>query len=219
MREVRVTLGDLPIGHRFRFPGGVPGNYPYIRTAKSYRSTLSKDGPHEFPPRAASTAVTVGTFATTRAAALLELAGDAPASRNTPAKKARRNASSESEREAWEDVGEWAAQALQRLGGRADSVTKNLLNAIIAKEEKMTAQLRDVGHVNPPLTVFSLVNPPTRGAQLMSDRLYTIEYKHKGNGKNYFHDFKKGTLMHALPDGSIRISRPGAKVWGDYPPE
>ncbi len=70
---------------------------------------------------------------------------------------------------------------------------------------------------NPPLTVFALANPPRR--QQFSARLYTIEYRHKGNGKDYYHNFKPGTQMYALPNGDVLIHRPGAKVWGDFPAE
>ena len=126
----------------------------------------------------------------------------------------RRNAPEISEKAAWRNVLAIAQRMRQRAG--VPGAMRTDAQAIMEVAADMLDQLATGVHKNPPLTVLSLVNPP-RGGKLMSDHLYTIEYVHKGNGKNYFHDFKRGTTMHAMPDGSIRISRPGAKVWGDYP--
>jgi len=67
---------------------------------------------------------------------------------------------------------------------------------------------------NPPLTVFALNAP--KGV-IVSDRLHTIEYFHKQKKKNYYHDFRPGTQMIALPSGDVLLHRPGGRVWEDLP--
>jgi hypothetical protein len=130
-------------------------------------------------------------------------------------RKARRNPAF-SEKAAWRNVLE-TAQRIKDLAPRPSKQREHAQH-IMEVAADMLDQLATGVHKNPPLTVLSLVNPP-RGGKLVSDQLYVIEYKHKENGKNYFHDFRKGTQMLALPDGSILIRRPGARVWGDFPSE
>ncbi len=136
-------------------------------------------------------------------------------------RRAKRNAP-RSEKAAWLMVKEIANDVAKMARGSASRIDAGKLamaaDDLIAEADTMLAQLKSGLHENSPLTVFSLANPP-RGAKLMSDHLFTIEYKHKANRKNYFHDFKPGTMMHAMPDGSIRISRPGARVWGEFDAE
>ena len=80
----------------------------------------------------------------------------------------------------------------------------------------MQRQVEAGHHENPPLSVFAVANPPRVGT-IISEHLYTIEYRHQHNGKDYYHNFRRGTEMRAMPDGSISIRRPGAKVWADLP--
>lgn len=129
----------------------------------------------------------------------------------------KRNAPEHSERIAWEHVHNKARQVLDTLNPR--SVEGRAVQSILGTADVMLGQLAKGIHANPPLTVFSLANPPHgRGApQLMSRHLYTIEYRHAKNGKDYYHDFKPGTQMLAQSDGSVLIRRPGAKVWVDLP--
>jgi hypothetical protein len=50
------------------------------------------------------------------------------------------------------------------------------------------------------------------GAQVVQ-----LRYRHAGDGKYYQHDFERsGTRLTAQPDGSLRISNPTARLWGDY---
>lgn len=133
----------------------------------------------------------------------------------------RRNAPARSERAAWKEVHDISIDIRRIATGPARLIDAGKIahyaRELQALADRMTDQLADGIHANPPLTVFSLANPPRRGGQLMSRRLYTIEYKHAGNGKDYYHDFKPGTQMIAEPDGSIVIRRPGSRVWVDLP--
>ncbi len=129
--------------------------------------------------------------------------------------KGKRNAPQVSEKAAWRNVLS-IAQRIKDRSTRAD--VRQGAGEMMEIAADMLDQLASGVHTNPPLTVFSMVNPP-KGGVLMSDHLYTIEYRHQQNGKNYYHDFRKGTRMHAMPDGTIRISRPGARVWGEFDAE
>ncbi len=133
-------------------------------------------------------------------------------------KKAKRNAPVLSEKDAWRAVLQIASSIRNTSGPSSLVANKTKALKLMEIASDMLDQLASGVHRNPPLTVLSLMNPP-KGGKLMSDQLYEIRYKHKGNGKDYYHDFKRGTQMLAMPDGSICIRRPGAKVWGDYPTE
>lgn len=65
----------------------------------------------------------------------------------------------------------------------------------------------------PAVWIFS--NPRkgqrTKGSTILSRRALATEYVHAGNGENYRHDFGRGVVIEALPDGSVRMFRPDGK--------
>jgi len=63
-------------------------------------------------------------------------------------------------------------------------------------------------HTNPPLVIYA--NPP-RGGELMSRRVYAVEYKHADDGEDYRHDCSRGVAMFAVPGGGILLQRPDRK--------
>lgn len=69
----------------------------------------------------------------------------------------------------------------------------------------MTPQIAVVG--NPP---------PVKGAELVSGRVYALEYEHSDDGHDYRHDFGPGVEMWALPDGTVLLRHPEKDLWGDY---
>lgn len=69
----------------------------------------------------------------------------------------------------------------------------------------MQAQLARGVHANPPLIIYG--NPP-KGAELMSRRVYAIEYQHAGDRQDYRHDCARGVSMFAQGDGTIILQRP-----------
>lgn len=69
---------------------------------------------------------------------------------------------------------------------------------------------------NPPLTVFAANPPADDGAEIIGEHVYTIAYRHAGDSRPYYHDFRSGALLEGLPDGSIRIRNPRRRLWRDF---
>ena len=42
-----------------------------------------------------------------------------------------------------------------------------------------------------------------------------IQYEHDEDGVDYEHKFGRNVAMQAMPDGSLRIYKPGSTVWSD----
>jgi hypothetical protein len=107
-----------------------------------------------------------------------------------------------SERDAWEAAKRLAADLRTgRLGsGQVASRLDNLAR-------KMIAQLGSGIHTNPPLIIYG--NPPKDG-ELMSRRVYAVEYRHAGDGEDYRHDCAAGVSMYALGN-AIVLQRPDRK--------
>lgn len=52
-------------------------------------------------------------------------------------------------------------------------------------------------------------NPPrAKVADVMSERVYEVRYRHAQDGKRYRHTFKPGVRMLALTDGTILLEGP-----------
>lgn len=109
-----------------------------------------------------------------------------------------------SEREAWRIVQRDARALAQSTNMPARARRLEKLAAT------MLAQLDRGVHANPPIVTY--FNPP-RGGELMSRRVYAVEYKHAGDGQDYRHDFKGGVEMYAARGGpgSILLWRPDGK--------
>lgn len=54
----------------------------------------------------------------------------------------------------------------------------------------------------------------TQGADPVG-RVLEVRYIHDDDGEPYKHEFRPGVKMEALPDGSLRIYKPGSRVWSD----
>lgn len=63
-------------------------------------------------------------------------------------------------------------------------------------------------HTNPALVVYG--NPP-RGGELMSRRVYAVEYQHAADKQDYRHDCARGVSLYALGDGTLLLQRPDRK--------
>jgi len=87
-------------------------------------------------------------------------------------------------------------------------ISRDHAEMIVGAAEGMIAQLGRGIHANPPLVIYG--NPP-RGAELMSRRVYAIEYKHTGDGQDYRHDCAAGVSMFAQGDGTIILQRPDGR--------
>ncbi len=44
---------------------------------------------------------------------------------------------------------------------------------------------------------------------------HQLKYQHRGDGKNYRHEFGGAVVVQALDDGSLRIYHPSRKLWVD----
>lgn len=65
---------------------------------------------------------------------------------------------------------------------------------------------------NPPLVVFNS-NPPG----IMSERVWSLAYRHTDDGQDYIHEFGPGVEMEALEDGSVLVRhRRGRPLWRDF---
>lgn len=68
---------------------------------------------------------------------------------------------------------------------------------------------------NPALVVMGA--NPRRGELIGTtvERL-TIRYKHAADGQHYYHHTQAGVRIQALPDGSLRLTHPTRRLWGEY---
>lgn len=57
---------------------------------------------------------------------------------------------------------------------------------------------------------------PVQDAELMSERVYALEYQHEEDGENYRHDFGPGVEMWALDDGTVLLRHPRKLLWGEF---
>lgn len=118
-----------------------------------------------------------------------------------------------SEGDAWRDVRATALairDAAQRVGGSSPGVVTFLRGEaahLTLLADAMLAQLADGLHANPAMVIYGL-NPP----EVMSRRVYAIEYRHTKDGKDYRHDFDRGVSMSRV-DGArgIMLRRPDGK--------
>lgn len=117
-----------------------------------------------------------------------------------------------SEGRAWRDVQSFAAQ----LKGSIHDDTRAIGRQLDKLARDMRAQLLEGTHQNPALMIVG--NPPKRGKNDWSKRVYSIQYKHLQDGKDYEHDFEPGTCLRANADGSVTIYRSdGRPVWEEFP--
>jgi hypothetical protein len=117
-----------------------------------------------------------------------------------------------SESTAWREVQHRLA-ALSRLLAFAihhNDEAEAHIEKLIALADTMRSQLAHGQHTNPPLVMYGL-NPPT-AAQVVSHRVYAIEYKHDTDGKNYRHEFTPGvTLCTDARFLQLTLNRPDRK--------
>lgn len=78
----------------------------------------------------------------------------------------------------------WNDKGAGRPWDRIASVMDRAANSIRALPNPQGKQR----HRNPPGAILALVNPAQR---LIAQAVYSIEYKHKDDGKNYRHDFEE----------------------------
>ena len=93
-----------------------------------------------------------------------------------------------SEASAWRRV-EALGRELQASRAKGVSAAGRELHATAVE---MLGQLRRGGHANPP-------------GDVMSERVYSLAYRHQDDGRDYKHDFGPGVRMIAMRDGSIRL--------------
>lgn len=118
-------------------------------------------------------------------------------------KRARRNPTGRSEREAWDQV-EGYARRITRTARNA-GVIQDAHN-IMTVAMQMGAQVRRGVHENPSLAVVGALNP--RGARPLGFVSGDLKY-HRTTGKYpgwYKHHFKTRARLLAMPDGSLRIA-------------
>lgn len=120
-----------------------------------------------------------------------------------------------SETAAWHVVAVKVRQMLDLLvnsGGLLSFQSVKAITARLLELDKiaadMEAQLARGLHANPALIVYG--NPP-KGGELMSRRVYAVEYQHSKDGEDYRHDCSRGVNMWALGDGAILLQRPDRK--------
>lgn len=122
-----------------------------------------------------------------------------------------------SETAAWREVQDAAAELKDSRFEHIASVGRQLDQ--LARE--MRAQLVEGVHENPALMIVG--NPPRRRSRSnprsdWSDRVYAIQYRHKGDGRDYEHDFERGVSLRANEDGSVTLYRKdGRPVWEEFP--
>jgi hypothetical protein len=114
-----------------------------------------------------------------------------------------------SERVAWQQVREGVKRILQLTVKEADrfAAVRDVAWQLDSLAADMLDQVRRGVHANPPLVIYG--NPP-KGGELMSRRVYAVEYKHAGDGEDYRHDCGAGVNMYAVGKG-ILLQRPDGK--------
>lgn len=65
--------------------------------------------------------------------------------------------------------------------------------------------------------VLAIMGNPAPRMRVFSGNVHSIAYTHRGDGKDYRHDFAGGVHMAALADGTVLIYHPqGLPVWREF---
>ena len=127
-----------------------------------------------------------------------------------------------SEHEAWTKVQSHALRILER---KATPSIHDAAERIRSWAEVMLAQLDQGLHENPPLAIWANPkNPATLRitfSEMLSRRVYNVQYKHVTDGQDYEHPFGPGVdLVSALTnDGGkivVLVGRQGQDLWADF---
>lgn len=123
-----------------------------------------------------------------------------------------------SEREAWDEVRDLAARALDHLTSANLSVRRKALQDIDTISGVMLAQLKEGHHENPPLLIWP--NPPSRNDEVLSSRVLEIKYRHAEDGQDYRHKFSAGDSLVTMDRRGVKylaiIRADGRPLWKDF---